>query len=35
MEKQNKTVIAPFKNNKRKDNKLCVALIAHDGKRLK
>jgi len=33
MEKQNITIIVPFKNNKRKDTKLCVALIAHDGKK--
>lgn len=33
MEKQNKTVIVPFNNNKRKDSKLCVSLIAHDGKK--
>lgn len=33
MEERNKTIIVPFKNNRRKDAKLCVALIAHDGKK--
>ena len=33
MENQNKTIIVSFKNNKRKDKILCVALIAHDGKK--
>ncbi len=33
MENQNKTIIVPFKNNERKDKRLCVALIAHDGKK--
>lgn len=30
---ENKTIIVPLKKNSRKDSRLCVALIAHDGKK--
>jgi len=33
MEKYTKTIIASFKKNKKKEGRLSVALIAHDGKK--
>jgi hypothetical protein len=33
MEKYTKTIIAPLKKNTKKEGKLSIALIAHDGKK--